>query len=71
QPAVDLVAHQRRVGQVLWHPSALNILLSAGNIEINGSGDMKIFIWNVGKSMILQTIDCHPEVILSVSWNFT
>ncbi|CAF3955446.1 unnamed protein product [Rotaria magnacalcarata] len=32
---------------------------------------MKIFIWNVGKSMILQTIDCHPEVILSVSWNFT
>ena len=30
QPAVDLVAHQRRVGQVAWHPSALNILLSAG-----------------------------------------
>jgi WD40 repeat protein len=30
QPAVDLVAHQRRVGQVLWHPSALNVLLSAG-----------------------------------------
>jgi WD40 repeat protein len=31
---------------------------------------MKIFIWNVGKSSILSTIDCHPEVILSVSWNF-
>ena len=30
QPAVDLVAHQRRVGQVVWHPSALNVLLSAG-----------------------------------------
>ncbi|CAF1595536.1 unnamed protein product [Adineta ricciae] len=63
QAAVDLVAHQRRVGQVLWHPSALNILLSAG-------GDMKIFIWNVGKATILSTIDCHPEVILSVSWNY-
>ncbi|CAF1048759.1 unnamed protein product [Rotaria sp. Silwood1] len=63
QPAVDLVAHQRRVGQVVWHPSALNILLSAG-------GDMKIFIWNVGKSIILTTIECHPEVILSVSWNY-
>jgi WD40 repeat protein len=33
-------------------------------------GDMKIFIWNVGKSSILTTIDCHPEVILCVSWNY-
>ncbi|CAF1127073.1 unnamed protein product [Adineta steineri] len=64
QAAVDLVAHQRRVGQVVWHPSALNVLLSAG-------GDMKIFIWNVGKATILTTIDCHPEVILSVSWNYS
>ncbi|CAF1241004.1 unnamed protein product [Adineta steineri] len=63
QSSVDLVAHQRRVGQVAWHPSALNVLLSAG-------GDMKIFIWNVSKSTILSTIDCHPEVILSVSWNY-
>jgi coronin-1B/1C/6 len=63
QSSVDLVAHQRRVGQVAWHPSALNVLLSAG-------GDMKIFIWNVGKSTILSTIDCHPEAILSVSWNY-
>jgi coronin-1B/1C/6 len=63
KPAVDLVAHQRRVGQVLWHPSALNVLLSSGS-------DMKIFIWNVGTSTILSTIDCHPEVILSVSWNY-
>lgn len=31
---------------------------------------MKIFIWNVGKAAILTTIDCHPEVILSVSWNY-
>jgi WD40 repeat protein len=31
---------------------------------------MKIFIWNVGKSTILTTIECHPEVILSVSWNY-
>ena len=31
---------------------------------------MKIFIWNVSKASILCTIDCHPEVILSVSWNY-
>ncbi len=36
----------------------------------SSGGDMKIFIWNVGKSTILTTIDCHPEVILSVSWNY-
>lgn len=31
---------------------------------------MKIFIWNVSKATILFTIDCHPELILSVSWNY-
>ncbi len=30
EPVVDLVAHQRRVGLVVWHPSAQNILLSGG-----------------------------------------
>ena len=31
---------------------------------------MKIFIWDVSNSAVLSTIDCHPEVILSVSWNY-
>jgi coronin-1B/1C/6 len=34
QSAVDLAAHQRRVGQVAWHPSALNVLLSAGKFDV-------------------------------------
>jgi len=29
-PVADLVAHQRRVGLVVWHPTAQNILLSGG-----------------------------------------
>ncbi|XP_014672221.1 PREDICTED: coronin-6-like [Priapulus caudatus] len=29
-PVVDLVMHQRRVGLIIWHPTANNILLSAG-----------------------------------------
>ena len=33
EPSVDLAGHQRRVGQVAWHPSALNVLLSAGKID--------------------------------------
>jgi len=31
---------------------------------------MKIFVWDVSKSTILSTIDVHPDVILSVSWNY-
>jgi WD40 repeat protein len=31
---------------------------------------MKIFIWDVSKETVLSTIECHPEVILSVSWNY-
>ena len=41
ESVVDLVGHQRRVGLVLWHPSAQNILLSAGS-------DNKVCLWNVG-----------------------
>ena len=42
---VDLVKHQRRVGLVLWHPSAQNILLSAGS-------DNNVVIWNVGTGQV-------------------
>ncbi|XP_073948632.1 coronin-1C-like [Choristoneura fumiferana] len=31
EPVVDLVFHQRRVGLVLWHPTAQNVLLTAGS----------------------------------------
>lgn len=30
EPVVDLVAHQRRVGLVVWHPTVQNVLLSGG-----------------------------------------
>ena len=33
EPVVDLVAHQRRVGLVVWHPTAQNILLSGGGAD--------------------------------------
>lgn len=42
EPVVDLVCHQRRVGLVLWHPTALNVLLTAGS-------DNQVVIWNVGE----------------------
>lgn len=30
EPVVDLLGHQRRVGILAWHPSAQNVLASAG-----------------------------------------
>ncbi|KAJ8312483.1 hypothetical protein KUTeg_009856 [Tegillarca granosa] len=60
--AADLVAHQRRVGLVKWHPSALNILVSAGS-------DNKIFVWNAGTSEALLEISV-PDQILSASFNY-
>lgn len=46
EPIVELHGHQRRVGLIQWHPSANNVLLSAG-------ADCKIIIWNVGTGEIL------------------
>lgn len=62
-PVVDLVFHQRRVGLVLWHPSALNVLLTAGS-------DNQVVIWNVGTGEVLIHIDSHPDIIFSASWNW-
>ncbi len=58
----DLVAHQRRVGCLAWHPSAYLVLMSAGS-------DNKVFIWNVATAEILTELDTHPDMIYTVFWN--
>ncbi|KAL9912317.1 coronin-1C-A isoform X2 [Glossina fuscipes] len=63
EPVVDLVFHQRRVGLVLWHPSALNVLLTAGS-------DNQVVIWNVGTGEILVHIDSHPDIVYSACFNW-
>ncbi|XP_043481503.1 coronin-6 isoform X1 [Leptopilina heterotoma] len=63
ESVVDLQLHQRRVGLVLWHPTALNILLTAGS-------DNLVIIWNVGTGESLVRIDCHPDVVYSACWNW-
>lgn len=62
ESVVDLVGHQRRVGLVLWHPSAQNILLSAGS-------DNKVNIWNVGTGECLLNFGL-PDLVLSGCWNW-
>ncbi|KAL5017329.1 hypothetical protein ScPMuIL_006918 [Solemya velum] len=59
---VDLVAHQRRVTFVVWHPSANSVLLSAGS-------DNKVFIWNVGTGEPLVEIDL-PDLPLCASFSY-
>ncbi|XP_034823749.1 coronin-2A isoform X2 [Pan paniscus] len=63
----ELVGHARRVGLIEWHPTAANILFSAGY-------DYKVMIWNLDtkESLItspMSTISCHQDVILSMSFN--
>jgi len=63
EPVVDLLYHQRRVGLVLWHPAAQNVLLTAGS-------DNQVVVWNVGIGEVLVHIDCHPDIVYSASWNW-
>uniref|UniRef100_A0AAV2IWK3 Coronin n=1 Tax=Knipowitschia caucasica TaxID=637954 RepID=A0AAV2IWK3_KNICA len=63
EPVVVLEGHSKRVGIVSWHPTARNVLLSAGC-------DNQIVIWNVGSGEALISLDdMHPDVIFSVSWS--
>lgn len=48
---------------MLWHPTALNVLLTAGS-------DNLVIIWNVGTGEALMRIDCHPDVVYSACWNW-
>ncbi|MCP9259369.1 Coronin [Dirofilaria immitis] len=63
EPAVELCGHQKRVNTLAWHPTASNILLTAG-------GENKLLIWNVGTGDALLEISGHPDMIWSVSFNY-
>ncbi|OAQ99773.1 hypothetical protein LLEC1_06792, partial [Akanthomyces lecanii] len=60
-PVSKLAGHSRKVGQVLFNPSAENILASA-------SGDYTIKIWDVttGQSPLALP---HGDIVQSLTWN--
>ncbi|XP_029018045.1 coronin-1C-A isoform X2 [Betta splendens] len=63
EPVVVLEGHSKRVGIITWHPTARNILLSAGC-------DNQIIIWNVGTGEAMITLeDMHSDMIYNVCWN--
>ena len=53
---------RRRVTLLEWHPTAENILFSAGF-------DHRILIWNIAKGQSVNAIECHPDAIYSMSLN--
>ncbi|XP_041435931.1 coronin-2A-like isoform X2 [Xenopus laevis] len=66
-PSKELLGHTRRVGLIEWHPTASNIIFSTGY-------DYKIMIWNIDSDdpviySPVRTIECHKDVILSMSFN--
>ncbi|XP_071034431.1 coronin-2B [Parasteatoda tepidariorum] len=62
KPIMDLTGHKRRVGYIVWHPTAENILFSVGF-------DYSILVWNIGENTLVNSICCHPDTIYSLSFN--
>ncbi|VDK19707.1 unnamed protein product [Anisakis simplex] len=63
EPVVELDGHQKRVNTLAWHPTANNILITAG-------GENKLLMWNVGTGEALLEISGHPDQIWSISFNY-
>jgi len=61
-PKACFSSHRRRISMLEWHPTADNILLSSGY-------DHRIAVWNVARGEAVNFIDCHPDVIYSMSLN--
>ena len=59
---VTLTGHRRRVGLLEWHPTAENVLASAGY-------DHLLIVWDAGRGVPLNIIECHTDTIFSMSFN--
>ncbi|XP_072173593.1 coronin-2B-like [Diadema setosum] len=62
-PKHVLNSHTRRCNCIEWHPTAKNILASTGY-------DRQLLIWNVRTEEIVFKIDCHPDIIFCLSFNW-
>lgn len=62
-PVVKLDGHFKRVGIISWHPTAHNVLMSAGC-------DNTVILWNVARGEAVVRIDTvHSDLIYSAVWN--
>ncbi len=75
EPIVELSGHQKRVNTLAWHPTANNLLLTAGKSSlrddvITAGGENKLLLWNVGTGEALLEIAGHPDQIWSIAFNY-
>ncbi|KAI7850850.1 hypothetical protein BDC45DRAFT_517296 [Circinella umbellata] len=63
QPVLKLSGHGRKVGQVLFHPTASNVLASA-------STDLTIKLWDIESGQERQEVTGHTEIIQSLAYNY-
>lgn len=61
--AVTLHGHNKKVGYVLFHPSADNVLASA-------SADLTVKLWDIETGKERQSLTGHNEIIQSMTWNW-
>ncbi|XP_013378981.1 coronin-7-like, partial [Lingula anatina] len=59
-PVLCLPAEGRRIENVLWHPSADNILTVSSGTHVK--------IWDVSQPRELYVLDDHEDQVLSMSW---
>uniref|UniRef100_A0A8B9RCS0 Coronin n=1 Tax=Astyanax mexicanus TaxID=7994 RepID=A0A8B9RCS0_ASTMX len=63
EPVVKLDGHSKRVGILSWHPTAHNVLMSAGC-------DNVVILWNVARGEAVVKVDSvHTDLIYSACWN--
>lgn len=63
EPVVKLDGHSKRVGILRWHPTAHNVLMTAGC-------DNVLILWNVARGEAVVRIDTvHSDLIYSAVWN--
>ncbi|CAZ85400.1 unnamed protein product [Tuber melanosporum] len=60
-PVSKLAGHSRKVGHVLFHNTAENILATS-------SGDYSVKLWDISSGTSHSTLK-HPEVVQSMSWS--
>ncbi|KAI5787486.1 hypothetical protein FPQ18DRAFT_345929 [Pyronema domesticum] len=61
EPLIKLAGHARKVGHVLFHPTAQNVLATS-------SGDFTVKLWDVNTGQSNHTLT-HGETIQSMSWS--